>query len=61
MGSLEQNKFDVPCSGIMDPVEHSVIEEGWGAGLNRPDGPQLLERWGGITPIPELIERGPRK
>jgi hypothetical protein len=44
----------------MDPVEHSIVEEGWGAGLNRPDGPQLLEQWDGIRSIPELIQDGPK-
>jgi hypothetical protein len=58
--NFNQDKFNQPGSGIMDPVEHSIVEEGWGAGLNRPDGPQLLEQWDGIRSIPELIQDGPK-
>jgi hypothetical protein len=53
---LDKDKFNKPGSGIMDPVEHSIVEEGWGEGLNRPDAPQLLEQMG-ATSIAELIRR----
>lgn len=58
---IDQDKFNNPGSGIMDPVEHSIVEEGWGAGLNRQDGPQILEQWVGLNSIAEIIRRGSQR